>query len=100
MYKTCRPLFLDLSKSVFVSWLSSSRTEFVETSNSLASSRKYERVLGLKKKRTSSLILVFDDISPENRFFNAGSFMGSFTTHKTKFPNCQLFFLVNTAGCN
>ena len=75
-----------------MSWLSSSLTELVETLNSLASSLRYDLVSGLKKKRTSSLILVFDDISPKNRFFNAGSFMSSFITHKTIFSGCQLFF--------
>ena len=77
---------------MLVSWFSSSLTELVETLNSLASSLRYDLVSGLKKKRTSSLILVFDDISPENRFFNAGSFVSNFVTHKTIFSGCQLFF--------
>jgi len=55
---------------VFVSWFNSSLTEFVEKLNSLASSLKYERVLGLKKSLISSLIRVFEAMSPVNRLSN------------------------------
>jgi len=51
-----------------VSWLSSSRTELVETLNSFANSRRYDRVFGLKKKRVRSLMRVLDDMSPVNKF--------------------------------
>ncbi len=50
-----------------MSWFNSSLTEFVEKLNSLASSLKYERVLGLKKSLISSLIRVFEAMSPVNR---------------------------------
>jgi hypothetical protein len=40
----------------------------VERLNSFASSLKYELVFGLKKNLTRSFILVFDEMSPENRF--------------------------------
>ena len=53
----------------------------METPNSLASSRRYERVLGLKKKRIRSFILVFEDMSPENRLSTFGLFLSSFVTH-------------------
>lgn len=76
-----------------MSWFSSSLTELVEELNSLASSLRYDLVLGLKKKRISSLILVFDDISPENRFSNFIPLLSSFSTHKVIFLGCQLVFL-------
>jgi len=86
---TCRPLFLDVRSLILVSWLSSSRTEFVDTLNSLANALKYELVLGLKKKRISSLIRVFDEISPVNKLSKNDSFMSRFTTHNifTTFVN-------------
>jgi len=62
---------------VLGSWLISSRTGLVESLNSFASSRRYVLVFGLKKKRISSLIRVFDEISPMNRLSNYDPFMSN-----------------------
>jgi hypothetical protein len=57
----------------------------------LASSRKYERVWGLKKKRINSLIRVFDAIIPDNRLSKLNLFMSSFSIHFTITQcSCQL----------
>jgi len=51
--------------------------------------------LGLKKKRVSSLILVFEDMSPENRLSNGDTFMSSFFTHNMTTKYGQDFFNLN-----
>ena len=55
----------------------------METLNSLASSLRYDRVIGLKNSLTNSLIRVFDAMRPANRLSNADSFMSSYSTHNT-----------------
>ena len=69
-----RPFFSEVRRFVFFNWLSSSRTELVDTLNSLASSLKYDRAFGLKNKRINSLIRVFDAISPARRLSNVNLF--------------------------
>jgi hypothetical protein len=40
--------------------------------------------LGLKKNRINNLILVFDEIIPDNRLSKIASIMSSFSTHNIK----------------
>jgi hypothetical protein len=70
----------------------------VDTLNSFANSRKYERVLGLKKNRISSLILVFDPMSPVSRLSKIKSLMSSITTLTCFDPKSQSLLLISTAS--